>query len=1019
MHSTPLPVPAAARRARIGAALLLGSAALAAWVLVPRGPAPAQAQEGSAEPVPSWIWAPGGAKPNQRVFFRAAFDLDGRAQSARFAGSCDNIMTVYVNGRKILHSENWETPTAADAAPALRRGRNVIAIEARNDGGTVAGLLARLRIEAGRRPPRSIVTDASWRTSAEAPEGWLEPDFDDSGWTPAAKLAELGAPPWTSVNARSLDAATNPRPVVADAADKLKVAKGFKVELLYTVPKETQGSWVNMTIDPEGRLIVSDQYGKLHRVTPPAIGADPSTIAVEPIPVEIGSAHGLLHAFGALYVMVGENAFQGPGLYRVRDTDGDDRYDKVELLRNLKGSGEHGPHAVILAPDGRSLLVACGNHTDPTEFDASRLPRNWGEDQLLTRMWDAGGHAVGRMAPGGWIAKVDPDGQSWELISAGYRNQFDIALNREGEVFTYDSDMEWDMNTPWYRPTRVCHAVSGSEFGWRSGTGKWPAYYPDSLPATVNVGPGSPTGVVFGHGAKFPAKYQEALFICDWSYGKLYATHLRPEGSTYVGELEEFVTGTPLPLTDVVIHPRDGAMYFTIGGRRTSSGLYRVTYVGDESTAPSPGPVDTAEAKALRDLRRSIEAFHGKADPAAVEAVWPHLGHADRFIRYAARVALEFQDVDSWVLRAQREENPRASLSALLALTRVGRPEHRAIVLEGLERLDWGSLSEAERLEGLRVLGLAFIRLGAPDAELAAEVAEALDPAFPAETVDLNRELGRLMVYLKAPSAASKLLKLMAEAPTQEEQMDYAFMLRELDGPWTMDQRREYFAWFLKAANYKGGNSFAGFVRNCKNEAMAKLTDEEREALRDVLEAKPIPPSELAPPRPFVRKWTLAELTPTLEEGLRGGRDFDRGRRLFAAANCYGCHRYGNEGGSTGPDLTGVAGRFTPADLLESLIDPSKTISDQYEAIQIETDDGRIVTGRIVNLNNDAIMINTDMLNPNAMTSVDRKSILETRASPVSMMPEGLLDTLDRDEIHDLMAYLLSRGDRSHPMFAK
>src|SRR5438270_10860850 len=115
----------------------------------------------------------------------------------------------------------------------------------------------------------------------------------------------------------------------------------------------------------------------------------------------------------------------------------------------------------------------------------------------------------------------------------------------------------------------------------------WPPYYADSWPATVDIGPGSPTGLTFGYGAKFPAKYQDALFMCDWSYGKLYAVHLKPRGAGYAGEFEEFVTGTPLPLTDIVISPKDWAMYFAIGGRKTKSGLYRVTYVGSESTEPS------------------------------------------------------------------------------------------------------------------------------------------------------------------------------------------------------------------------------------------------------------------------------------------------------------------------------------------------------------------------------------------------------------------------------------------------
>src|SRR6185369_10950086 len=123
--------------------------------------------------------------------------------------------------------------------------------------------------------------------------------------------------------------------------------------------------------------------------------------------------------------------------------------------------------------------------------------------------------------------------------------------------------------------------------------------------------PGSPTGVCFGYGAKFPAKYQEAFFICDWSYGKLYAVHLTPRLSGYTGELEEFVTGTPLPLTDIVVNPSDGAMYFAVGGRQTQSGLYRVRYVGKEPTAPAR--VDDA-GKELRAVRHQLEAFHGKKD---------------------------------------------------------------------------------------------------------------------------------------------------------------------------------------------------------------------------------------------------------------------------------------------------------------------------------------------------------------------------------------------------------------------
>src|SRR5436190_22487504 len=132
--------------------------------------------------------------------------------------------------------------------------------------------------------------------------------------------------------------------VTTTAAGNLKVARDFKVELLYTVPKDTEGSWVAMCVDPKGRLIVSDQYGKLYRIVPPPIGSS-APIQHEAIDLAIGKAHGLLYAFDSLYVMVNEDASRG--LYRVRDTDGDDRFDEVKLLRKLDGGGEHGVHAIL------------------------------------------------------------------------------------------------------------------------------------------------------------------------------------------------------------------------------------------------------------------------------------------------------------------------------------------------------------------------------------------------------------------------------------------------------------------------------------------------------------------------------------------------------------------------------------------------------------------------------------------------------------------------------------------------
>ncbi|MDP7496080.1 MAG: DUF1080 domain-containing protein, partial [Roseibacillus sp.] len=278
--------------------------------------------------------------------------------------------------------------------------------------------------------------------------------------------------------------------------------EGFEVEKIYTVPKGQQGSWVSMAIDDKGRLYCSDQ-GKagIWRITP---GKE---LVVEKVPAPISGGHGLLWAFNRLYVSVngGGVGGHGSGLYYLTDTTGDDQLDKVTPLRGLQGGGEHGPHAVVLTPDGKSLMVLGGNHTKPPNPDVYSVPKNYAEDLLLPRMTDARGHAAGIRAPGGWIARTDPDGKSWNFYSSGFRNQYDVAFNAEGELFTYDSDMEWDSGTPWYRPTRIYHCTSGSEFGWRTGTGKWPTWYPDCLPPTIDIGPGCPTGVMSGLGSNFPA----------------------------------------------------------------------------------------------------------------------------------------------------------------------------------------------------------------------------------------------------------------------------------------------------------------------------------------------------------------------------------------------------------------------------------------------------------------------------------------------------------------------------------
>jgi len=809
----------------------------------------------------------------------------------------------------------------------------------------------------------------------------------------------------------------------------LIVKDGFQAELLYDVPKDTQGSWVAMTVDPRGRLIVSDQYGALFRVTPPALGAPADTIQVAPLNVKLGHAQGLLYAFDSLYVMVANDQPYKRGLYRLRDTNGDDQFDEVTLLRELEGGGEHGPHAILKHPDGKSLTIVIGNQTKLTELAGSRVPPIWGEDHLLPRLWDGNGFMRGVLGPGGAIYQTDPAGKEWELQAVGFRNQYDAGYNRAGELFTYDADMEWDMNTPWYRPTRVNHVVSGGEFGWRSGAGKWPAYYPDSVGAVVDVGPGSPTGTVFGYGAKFPAKYQEAFYIADWSYGKLYAVHLKPDGASYVGEVEEFVSGQPLALTDVEINPVDGAMYFAVGGRRTQSALYRVTYTGKESTRESRG---IRGGERDRRLRAELEAFHGQPSEDALKHVWKNLGSQDRAIRYAARVGLEWQPVETWREQALKETHPDRAIQSIIALARVtGRDEpHRKpespqpdAALQGrmfdtLDRLDWARLDNRRRLDLLRAYTLALTRHGRPDAVRSEALRTKFEGLFPGDSPDQSYELAQFLVYFEAPSAAPQLMARLRSAGSMQEQMNYARTLRVLRTGWTPALREDYFKWYVEAAAFKGGSSLRGFLRDMKTNAVATLTEQELATLKPILDAQPQikNPMELLAARTHVQDWMMADWSTITERDLRG-RNFERGRQLYGAVACSSCHRYNGDGGAVGPDLSGIAGRFSPRDLLESIIDPNKEISDQYGMIVVHKKNGDFVTGRVANMNNDTLNVAENMLAPGDFTNIKRGDIEKIEPSTISPMPEDLLNTLNREEVLDLIAFILSRGDSKGKMF--
>ena len=677
-----------------------------------------------------------------------------------------------------------------------------------------------------------------------------------------------------------------------DSELPFRVREGFQVERIYAVPRETQGSWVALTVDSQGRLIASDQKGGLYRITL----RKNKTVSVESIELPIGHAHGLLYAFDSLYAVVAEDVHQGPGLYRIRDNDSDDSFDEVKLLEPLKGTGEHGPHSVILSPDGKSLFVVAGNKTAVPQkaIRNSLVPNNWGEDDLLPRLWGPIGSEVGTPAPGGWVASTDPEGKNWQLHAIGLRNGFDLAFNRDGELFTVDGDAEFDLGTPWYQPTRMFHVVAGTDYGWRSGSGKRPPNYPDTLAPVVELGPGSPTGVISGQGTVFPTRYQNCLFVGDWSGGRLLAIELIPQGSSYRARVEKILSGTPLPITDLVVHPKDGSIYFTLGGRGTTSGLYRLSWKGPlpkDKSLSSKSAME--EGSRLRAIRHRLGEYLAGGEPKSIlKEAWPYLANEDRTIRHTARLLLEHVPHRDWQRRAITEKRPLARLTALLALARSDDKSGLPEIVGSLTSMPWTTLSTSERQLWLRAADVALTRLASRPLEksLRGQLLDYLEPIFPTRVRRLDGDLCRLLVYLQSPKIPSEAMKLIDDAVTRQERLSYAAPLRHHDVGWTPELRNKYFTFLADASSWQGGLSLAKYIERIADDALSHAPDKDRKKLDTILHQSQAVTTTTTDKRKFVRKWTLLELMKR-PKALEGG-EVKAGRRLFAELRCFACHRF-------------------------------------------------------------------------------------------------------------------------------
>jgi putative heme-binding domain-containing protein len=956
---------------------ILGCWLLASFILAASIAAESQAAELLAPP--QWIWLKKTAQPAR---FVRGWNLPRSIQTAELKFAADFCSgTVVINGRRVLTVAPYCQLQTLDVTNFLRRRDNEIAIEAQNVCGPAAVALS-LVVTHQEGEPTILLTDDAWNADDRGP---VLPQF----WGVGRRGIELS--PFENYEQWQQAKTDSTKKTVP----KFWTVPGFEVtELRVAQPEE--GSWIALAFDAQGRVVISREDQGFLRMT--LDEARKSIARVEAVASDLKECRGLAFDGDVLYAKANNSL----GLFRLKiDEQGQVR--DQELMREFPGKVGHGRNDIALVRGNK------GNALYQIHGDSVEIPQESIRD-LISPLNESRTKAPSRE---GSLLRYIFQERQWELVCQGLRNPYGIALHESGEPFTFDADNEFDMGTPWYRPTRILHLMTGGDTGYRESTGVFPPRFhdqPDHAPPLLDIGRSSPTSVMFGYELKFPEPYKKALFALDWTYGRVIAVHLAPRGKTFRAAAELFLQGRPLNVTDIAAGP-DGDMYLITGGRKTQSALYRVSFTGKAPLSP-----------VQPEWRMPVSTKQSSGNSGILE--FGDIAAADPVRRHAARIKLERGELDLVRISARSIVRPYG-IDVLLALARARQKDDVPLLFEMLQHWKLAEGDLTQQFVWIRIVSLCHET--APEKcrnhreALTTELrslAKSLqrdDYGFaelrvaPEGTSDeLRRRVILLLATLEAPNLPEIATAQLLKSNTQEDQLAGLLATRSARTGWTLETRREQLRVLNEIPRMVGGAGLPPFEKWLRPQIIATLSDAERKELHDLLEPKSEASEPLPPPRKHVQKWSLDDLNTLYAENANSG-DPKKGETIFRDALCNRCHRVNVRGAAVGPDLTHVSRRFSRRDILESIVQPSLSVAENFRVETVLTEDGKTYTGRVINegdYRSEKLTLQLDALQPDKIVTLDKKEISEHRTLPVSPMPNGLLDTFTLEEIRDLLAYL-------------
>lgn len=358
--------------------------------------------------------------------------------------------------------------------------------------------------------------------------------------------------------------------------DQFVLPKGFHIYRAAT--RDLTGGSYDLTFDGQGRILVGDGNAvrRLKDTNHDGI-YDGYDVIADGKPTSGRGPQGLLVYGDKLYVVAGD----GVQLFSGYNSDGKLKHEK-RLGANFNTGGDHAAHTVLRGLDGYIYLVT----------------GDGGGTSGRKHITEASSPCLEERAAS--VFRFDPQGEKWECIGSGGRNPPSLGMNYLGEFFSFDSDMEFHVDVPFYRPVSLNHWRTGADQGWQ-GVGAFRRYFIDSIPPVMEVGRGSPNwGVVYEH-TQFPEKYRDTFIACDYRWksattggyatsGRLVAFHLKRKGATWSSEMTELAKAKPnakddagnsinFALVDVDV-ALDGSIFVT----DHNQGIWRIFY--DESENP-------------------------------------------------------------------------------------------------------------------------------------------------------------------------------------------------------------------------------------------------------------------------------------------------------------------------------------------------------------------------------------------------------------------------------------------------